>query len=65
MNIVFVGDEIVLVSSLYGGIYNFFLFMFFKLGIIVKFVNVDNSENFRNVIIFKIKVIYVEFVGNL
>ncbi|MGG2061597.1 homocysteine synthase [Priestia megaterium] len=64
LNIASAGDEIVSASSLYGGTYNLFSSTLPKLGIIVKFVNADNPENFRSAITSKTKAIYAESVGN-
>lgn len=53
-----------MVFILYGGIYIFFVYIFRKFGIRVKFVNFDYLEEFEKVIIDKIKVVFVEIFGN-
>ncbi|MEQ9618378.1 MAG: O-acetylhomoserine aminocarboxypropyltransferase/cysteine synthase [Deltaproteobacteria bacterium] len=58
------GDEIVSSSTLYGGTYTQFDVNFRKLGIIVKFVDPDNPDNFRNAISTKTRAIFAETIGN-
>ena len=58
------GDEIVSATSLYGGTYNLFHYTLPQLGIIVKFVDPADPENFRHAITPKTKLLYSETVGN-
>lgn len=64
INIAGAGDEIVSSSSLYGGTYNLFAITLPKLGIVVKFVDPSDPENFRKAITPKTKAIYAETIGN-
>ncbi len=64
LNIAGTGDEIVSASTLYGGTHNLFANTLPKLGIITRFVDSDNPENFRAAINEKTKALYVETIGN-
>jgi O-acetylhomoserine (thiol)-lyase len=64
LNIAQAGDEIVASSSLYGGTYTLFAYTFAKLGSKVRFVNVDNPEEFRTKITDRTKALYTETIGN-
>jgi len=64
LNIAGAGDEIVAASSLYGGTYNLFSTTLPKLGIVVKFVDPSDPENFRTAITDKTKALYAETIGN-
>lgn len=64
LNIANSGDEIVSASTLYGGTYNLFDNTLPKLGINVRFVDPENSENFEKAINNKTKAIYIESIGN-
>lgn len=64
LNIAQAGDEIVAASTLYGGTYNLFSYTLPKLGIKTAFVDPDNSENFKNSINDRTKLIYIETIGN-
>lgn len=64
LNIAGAGDEIVASSSLYGGTYNLFSTTLPKLGVMVKFVDSSNPENFRQAITDKTKALYAETIGN-
>ncbi|GAA0772957.1 homocysteine synthase [Clostridium subterminale] len=64
INIAGAGDEIVAVSTLYGGTYNLLSTTLTKLGIKTVFVNPDVIENFRESINDKTKAIYIETIGN-
>ena len=63
-NIAQAGDNIVSTSYLYGGTYNQFKVTLPRLGIHVKFVDGDNSDDFRKAIDNNTKAIYVETIGN-
>ena len=64
MNIAQAGDEIVSAATLYGGTYNLFKLTFPKYGIVTRFVQPDDPENFRAAINEKTKAIYIESIGN-
>jgi O-acetylhomoserine (thiol)-lyase len=64
MNIAGTGDEIVAVSTLYGGTYNLFLYTLPRYGINTVFVDPDDPENFRKAINDRTKAIYIESIGN-
>lgn len=63
-NIAQAGDSIVSSSSLYGGTYNQFKNNFNRLGIEVKFGDVDKVETFERLIGENTKAIYLETIGN-
>ncbi len=58
------GDEIVSAASLYGGTYNLFAVTLPRLGIVTRFVDPSDLENFRSAITEKTKALYVETIGN-
>ncbi|HHE31757.1 MAG TPA: O-acetylhomoserine aminocarboxypropyltransferase/cysteine synthase, partial [Chlorobaculum parvum] len=58
------GDNIVSSSSLYGGTYNQFKVAFKRLGIEVKFVDVNEPEAFRRAIDENTNALYMESIGN-
>ncbi len=58
------GEEMVAASALYGGTYTQFDVSFRKLGLNVKFVDPDDSENFRKAITPKTKCLYGETISN-
>ncbi len=64
LNIAGAGDEIVASSSLYGGTYTLLANTLARLGITVRFVDVDNPQEFRANINDKTKALYVETIGN-
>ena len=64
LNIAQAGDEIISSASLYGGTYNLFHYTLPKLGIIVRFVDSRDPENFRPAINERTKAIFAETVGN-
>src|SRR4249920_9344 len=64
LNVAEAGDEIVSSTSLYGGTYNLFHYTLPKLGIIVRFVDSRNPENFRAAINDKTRAVFAETVGN-
>ena len=63
-NILEAGDNFISSSHLYGGSYNQFKVAFKRLGIEVRFVNIDNPDEITSQIDEKTKAIYVETVGN-
>ncbi len=63
-NIVSAGDSIVSSSSLYGGTHSQFKNNFSRLGIEVRFANVNDPESFERLIGEKTKAIYIESIGN-
>ncbi|MFT8314457.1 MAG: homocysteine synthase [Clostridium sp.] len=64
LNVANSGDEIVSVSTLYGGTYELFAVTLKKLGIKVTFVDPDDPENIRRAITDKTKAVYAETLGN-
>lgn len=64
LNVANSGDEIVSVSTLYGGTYELFKVTLKKLGINVIFVDPDDPENIRKAITPKTKAVYGETIGN-
>ena len=64
LNILKAGDEIVSASSLYGGTYNLFKITLPRLGIKTRFVEVGDHAAVRAAITPKVKVLYVETLGN-
>lgn len=58
-----VGDEIVSTTSLYGGTYNLFHYVFPRLGVTVKFVDA-NPEAIAGAITDKTRAVYSETIGN-
>ncbi|MBY0245890.1 MAG: O-acetylhomoserine aminocarboxypropyltransferase/cysteine synthase [Sphingobacteriaceae bacterium] len=63
-NILQAGDNLVSSSHLYGGTYNQFKVAFKRLGIEVKFANIDQPEDFESKIDENTKAIYLETIGN-
>ncbi len=63
-NILEAGDNFISSSHLYGGSYNQFKVAFKRLGIEVRFADVDNPEDFTALVDEKTKAIYLETVGN-
>lgn len=63
-NIAGQGDEIVASSSLYGGTHTLFHYTLPKLGINVKFADLDDLSTFENNITDKTKAVYIETIGN-
>lgn len=64
LNIAQAGDEIVSSSSLYGGTYALFAHTLPKLGIQVKFADVDQPEQLAASINEKTKAVFIETIGN-
>lgn len=63
-NIVAAGDSIVSSSSLYGGTHSQFKNNFNRLGIDVRFANVNDPSSFEQHIGENTKAIYIESIGN-
>jgi O-acetylhomoserine/O-acetylserine sulfhydrylase len=63
-NILQAGDNFVSSNHLYGGSYNQFKVAFKRLGIEVKFANIDEPKSFAALIDENTKAIYVETIGN-
>lgn len=63
-NILQAGDNFVSSNHLYGGSYNQFKVAFKRLGIEVKFANIDSPKSFDELIDEKTKAIYLETIGN-
>lgn len=63
-NILQAGDNFVSSSSLYGGTYNQFKVAFKRLGIDVRFANVEDISDFESKIDQNTKAIYLETIGN-
>jgi len=63
-NLASAGDSIVSSSSIYGGTYNQFKVSFKRLGIDVRFADVDQPESFERLIGENTKAIYLESIGN-
>jgi len=63
-NIAATGDNIVSSSSLYGGTFNQFKHNFKRLGIEVRFANVNDIDSFESQIGENTKAIYLETIGN-
>jgi O-acetylhomoserine (thiol)-lyase len=63
-NILQAGDSLVSSSSLYGGTYNQFKNNFNRLGVEVRFANVDDVDSFERNIGENTKAIYLESIGN-
>ena len=58
------GDNIVTVSTLYGGTYNFFAHALPRQGVEVRFFDHKNPEAIRDLIDDKTKMVYAESIGN-
>jgi O-acetylhomoserine/O-acetylserine sulfhydrylase len=63
-NILQAGDNFVSSNHLYGGSYNQFKVAFKRLGIEVKFANIDQPKSFSELIDENTKAIYLETIGN-
>ncbi|MDQ0340881.1 O-acetylhomoserine (thiol)-lyase [Caldalkalibacillus uzonensis] len=64
LNIAGAGDEIVASSSLYGGTYNLFSTTLPKIGVTVRFADINDPEQFKAAINEKTKAIFIEIIGN-
>ena len=64
LNIAKAGDEIVSVSTLYGGTHTLFTHTFKNFGINVKLVDPDNYEEIEAAINEKTRAVYIETIGN-
>ena len=58
------GDNIVAVSTLYGGTYNFFAHTLPRQGVEVRFFDHKNPEAIRDLIDEKTKMVFAESIGN-
>jgi O-acetylhomoserine/O-acetylserine sulfhydrylase len=63
-NILLPGDNFVASSHLYGGTYNQFKVSFKRIGVEVRFADVENPADFEKRIDEKTKAIYLETIGN-
>jgi O-acetylhomoserine/O-acetylserine sulfhydrylase len=63
-NILTAGDNFISSNHLYGGTYNQFKVAFKRLGIDVKFANIDEPKSFEELIDENTKALYVETIGN-
>jgi O-acetylhomoserine/O-acetylserine sulfhydrylase len=63
-NILQAGDNFVSSNHIYGGTYNQFKVAFKRLGIEVKFANLDDTNDFEAKIDENTKAIYLETIGN-
>jgi len=63
-NILEAGDNFISSSHLYGGTYNQFKVAFKRLGIEVRFADVDKPEEFAALIDEKTKALFLETIGN-
>jgi O-acetylhomoserine/O-acetylserine sulfhydrylase len=63
-NILEAGDNFISSAHLYGGSYNQFKVSFKRLGIEVRFADIDKPESFSALVDDKTKAIYLETVGN-
>lgn len=64
LNLAGTGDNIVSASQLYGGTYTLFKYTFPKLGIEVRFADVDDPSSFEPLIDGRTKAIYGDTIGN-
>jgi O-acetylhomoserine (thiol)-lyase len=64
LNIAGAGDEIVASSSVYGGTHNLFAHTLPKLGIQVRFADVDEPSSIAEQINDKTKAVFIETIGN-
>ncbi|MBM7633780.1 homocysteine synthase [Geomicrobium sediminis] len=64
LNICRSGDEVVASSSLYGGTYNLFKHTLPEMGINVRFVDIDDPNEYKAAITDKTKAVYGELIGN-
>jgi len=58
------GEEIVSAASLYGGTYNLFATTLPKHGILTRFVDPSDLDNFRRAITPRTRALYLETIGN-
>ena len=64
MTLVHAGENIVVSSSLYGGVYNMFKVRFPTFGVTTKFVDGGRPEDIAAAIDDKTRVVYVESISN-
>jgi methionine-gamma-lyase len=58
------GDEVISSRTIYGGTYALFKNFLPKLGITVKFVNIQDLEEVKNAVSDKTKIVYCESISN-
>jgi O-acetylhomoserine (thiol)-lyase len=63
-NLTYAGDNIVAISTLYGGTYALFAHTLPQFGIEVRFVDPDKPEDLAKVVDEKTKLVFAETVGN-
>jgi O-acetylhomoserine (thiol)-lyase len=63
-NLTYAGDNIVAISTLYGGTYALFAHTLPQFGIEVRFVDPDKPEDLATVVDEKTKLVFAETVGN-
>lgn len=63
-NILLPGDNFISSSFLYGGSYNQFKVSFKRIGVEVRFADLDNPETFDKLVDARTKAIYLETIGN-
>jgi O-acetylhomoserine (thiol)-lyase len=63
-NLTYAGDNIVAISTLYGGTYALFAHTLPQFGIEVRFVDPDKPEDLAKVVDDKTKLVFAETVGN-
>mgnify|MGYP000376204486 CR=1 FL=1 len=64
LNLTYAGDNIVAVSTLYGGTYALFAHTLPQFGIEVRFVDPDRPEQLAEVVDERTKLVFAETVGN-
>ena len=64
LNLTYAGDNIVALSTLYGGTYALFAHTLPQFGIEVRFVDPDKPEELANAVDEKTKLVFAETVGN-
>src|SRR5471032_3605317 len=64
LNVTRAGDNIIAISTLYGGTYNLFAHTLPQYGIEVRFADYRNPESFAPLIDGKTKAVFVESLGN-
>ena len=64
LNLCNAGDNLVSISTLYGGTYNLFHYTLPKYGIETRFVDPSNPQNIADAIDDKTKLVFLEAIGN-
>jgi len=64
LNLCYAGDNIVAISTLYGGTYNLFHHTLPKYGIQTRFVDPDNHEELAAAIDVRTRAVFLESIGN-